>query len=73
VISENKQKVLELFTEGRKLYKLMEFEEALKFFARAVKLDPDDGPSKVYFARCKEYIKNPPPEDWDGVWIMTKK
>ena len=73
MISENKQKILELFSEGRKLYKLMKFEEAMKFFARAVKLDPDDGPSKVYFARCKEYLKNPPPEDWDGVWVMTKK
>jgi tetratricopeptide (TPR) repeat protein len=73
VISEKKQKILELFKEGRKLYKLMKFEEALQFFGKAVKLDPDDGPSKVYFARCKEYIKNPPPEDWDGVWVMTKK
>ncbi|MBN2535852.1 MAG: tetratricopeptide repeat protein [Spirochaetales bacterium] len=73
MISENKKQVIELFTEGRKLYKLMKFEEAQTFFARALKLDPEDGPSKVYFARCKEYIKNPPPEDWDGVWIMTKK
>lgn len=73
MISENKRQIIELFTEGRKLYKLMKFEEALATFAKALKIDPEDGPSKVYFARCKEYIKSPPPEDWDGVWVMTKK
>lgn len=73
MISEEKQRVLDLFARGRKLYKLMQFEEAQKFFAQALKIDPDDGPSKVYFARCKVYIETPPPEDWDGVFVMTTK
>ena len=30
-------------------------------------------PSKVYYLRCKFYIDNPPPEDWDGVFVMTHK
>lgn len=73
MISEEKQKVLELFTEGRKHYKLMEFEEARNYFGKALKIDPQDGPSKVYYARCKHYIENPPPEDWDGVFVMSSK
>jgi hypothetical protein len=73
VIDQKKKKVLELFAEGRKKYKLMEFSEAQGFFAKALKLDPEDGPSKVYYVRCKHYVENPPPEDWDGVFVMTTK
>jgi hypothetical protein len=73
MISEKTKKVLELFIEGRKHYKLMVFDEARKCFAKALKIDPDDGPSKVYYARCKHYMENPPPEDWDGVFVMRTK
>jgi len=73
MITEQKKKVIELFAEGRKLYKLQQFDKARDFFAQALTLDPEDGPSKVYLARCKLYVENPPPEDWDGVFVMTTK
>jgi tetratricopeptide (TPR) repeat protein len=73
LITAERQKVLDLFAEGRKLYKLMQFEEARHYFAEALKVDPNDGPSKVYYARCKHYIENPPPEDWDGVFVLKSK
>jgi hypothetical protein len=73
MISETKKKVLELFNEGRKNYKLMKFDVAKDLFAKALNVDPEDGPSKVYFARCKHYLQNPPPEDWDGVFVMKTK
>jgi len=73
MISEEKKKVLEYFAEGRNNYKLMKFAEAQKWFAKAIKIDPEDGPSKVYYKRCEHYIKNPPPDDWDGIFVMTTK
>jgi len=73
MISEEKKRVLDLFARGRKLYKLMQFEEAQKYFQQALETDPDDGPSKVYLARCTHYVETPPPEDWDGVFVMTSK
>ncbi len=73
MISEKTRHVLELFDQGRKAYKLMRFAEARRFFAQALQVDPEDGPSKVYYARCKHYIENPPPQDWDGVFVMTTK
>lgn len=73
MITEEKKKVLELFAEGRRFYKLMKFEEARDAFGQALKIDREDGPSKVYYARCAEYIQSPPPEDWDGVWTMKTK
>jgi tetratricopeptide (TPR) repeat protein len=73
MISEEKRKVLELFAQGRKLYKLMQFDEAQKYFGEALKTDPTDGPSKVYYQRCAHYAENPPPEDWDGVFVFKTK
>ena len=73
MISDTKKKVLELFNDGRKNYKLMKFDVAKDLFAKALKVDPEDGPSKVYLARCKHYLQNPPPEDWDGVFVMKTK
>ena len=73
MISETKKKVLQLFSEGRKNYKLMKFDVARDLFAKALAVDPEDGPSKRYLERCQIYLENPPPEDWDGVFVMTKK
>lgn len=73
MVSEKKREVISLFNEGRELYKSRSFDEAIKKFASALKIDSDDGPSKVYYARCKHYINNPPSPDWDGVFVMTSK
>lgn len=73
MISEEKRRVLELFGEGRRLYKLKDFKKALACFAQALRVDPHDGPSRVYYARCKHYVASPPPENWDGVFVMTTK
>ncbi len=73
MISEQKRRVLDAFAEGRKLYKLMDFDSALRHFESALEADPGDGPSRVYAERCRHYLQNPPPEDWDGVFVMTTK
>ena len=73
MITAQKKQVLELFAQGRRHYKLMEFEQALQCFTKALSVDPQDGPSKVYAERCKHYQDNMPPEDWDGVFVMKTK
>jgi hypothetical protein len=73
MITDEKRQLLEHFTTGRNLYKLMKFEEALAEFTKALKIDEKDGPSKIYYARCKHFIEDPPPEDWDGVFVMKSK
>ena len=73
MISAEKRKLLDLVAEGRKQYKLMEFGAAKDRFEEALQVDPSDGPSKVYLKRCLHYIENPPPEDWDGVFVMKTK
>ena len=73
MIDERKRAVLDAFSEGRRFYKLMDFKKAMQSFADALRVDPEDGPSKVYYLRCKHYLENPPSEDWDGVFVMATK
>ena len=73
MISDQKRKVIELFAEGRKHYKLMGFDKARDCFQAALDVDSKDGPSKVYLDRCVQYLQNPPPDDWDGVFEMKTK
>jgi adenylate cyclase len=45
-------------------------------FERAIGLlqsRDDDPPSRVLLARCIAMIANPPPRDWDGVYVATSK
>lgn len=73
MINEEKKAALDFFSQGRKAYKLMDFEKARFFFLKALEVDSSDTPSKVYADRCMYYIENPPPEDWDGVFTMQTK
>lgn len=56
-------------TESRK----RDWERAPDFFRAVLGKFPADGPAKLYHERCAALAKNPPPEDWDGVYTMTTK
>jgi hypothetical protein len=73
MIGEEKRRVLELFKEGRRLYTLHKFAEARDVFWKAIEIDKEDGPSRLYWGRCKKLIESPPKPDWDGVWDMKEK
>lgn len=73
MISDKKIEVLKLFTEGRTLYKQKNFSLALERFKGALTIDSQDGPSQVFYTRCEHYMKEPPSEDWDGVFEMKIK
>jgi hypothetical protein len=47
--------------------------EAKAHFQKALAVHPEDGPCQLYVERCDEFIKDPPPADWDGVFVMTHK
>jgi adenylate cyclase len=68
--------VLELrdcFEKGLSAYRARNWDEAQKGFEACLALNSSDGPSKVFVERVKLLRDNPPPEDWNGVWQMTKK
>jgi hypothetical protein len=73
MLSESKKRMLQFYNAGLQLYKEMKFKEALERFKQGLREVPDDGPTKLYIARCVELSKNPPAEGWDGVFTMTTK
>jgi adenylate cyclase len=67
------REVLNNFNEGRGLYLEQKWDDAIKAFESALKYNKDDKLSGSYIERCIHYKENPPPEDWDGVWVMKSK
>jgi adenylate cyclase len=65
--------VLHLYNDGLEQFGARDWTRALDCFAGVLALNPLDGPSKVYINRCRYYVANPPPDDWDGVWAMEQK
>lgn len=50
------------------------FEEARAAFdAVNEEVGGDDYLCKMYHKRCDHYTANPPPEDWNGSWVLTDK
>ena len=72
-MTEQKKEVLRLYNLGLNAYKLRKWDEAISLFSDALKVDPQDGPSKLYLDRAQNYKMTPPPDDWDGVFVMTTK
>jgi hypothetical protein len=35
--------------------------------------DKTDGAARLYMDRCRKFIADPPPDDWDGVNNLTQK
>lgn len=64
---------LEIYNTALETYKKREFEKAKELFLSYIEKTQGDGPSQLYVERCDQYIQNPPPEDWDGVYTMTTK
>ena len=65
--------VLELHDQGLQAYAARDWKKAETAFERLLEVDPADGPAKIYRDRVRLYAKAPPPEDWDGVWVMADK
>jgi len=63
----------ERFHVALSLYQGRNFKEAAAKLEDILQTFPQDGPSQLYLERCRQYLLQPPPEDWDGVFTMTRK
>jgi adenylate cyclase len=64
---------LEKYERGLELYFERKWSQAAGAFEAALLLKPEDGPSRLYLSRIHTYLTSPPPESWDGVFIMRSK
>jgi len=63
----------EAFLKGREAYKRRDWHAAQRAFDDVLKRWPQDGPARIFRARCGEYAAEGPAADWDGVYVMKHK
>jgi adenylate cyclase len=72
-MTSNKRQSLELYNEGLKLYRARKWEEANAYMQQAYSLDETCYAAQIYSERANLYQLTPPPDDWNGIFIMTSK
>jgi adenylate cyclase len=65
--------LVELFGRGREAYKRQDWRAAKSLFEEVLLRWPEDSPSRIFLARCDEYLAEKPAGDWDGVYVMKSK
>jgi len=64
---------LQLFSYGRSAYREGLWQQAANYFQEVLRRKEDDGPARLFLRRCLEFVKNPPPPNWQGVFILDRK
>jgi adenylate cyclase len=64
---------LEHWRTAHAAYASGHFEDALGSFSSAAALRPDDGPCRLFIGRCTAFLRDGPPEGWNGVWHFDSK
>ncbi len=73
VIGREHLEAMEIYREGLDLFFKARFSDAKRLFLEAIERRPEDGPSETYVSLCAFYETNPPPSDWEGVYVQTSK
>ena len=60
------------FNEAMSHYRTGEWDRAIVKFGEALTANPKDALASTFIERS-QHLKAHPPEDWDGVWVMTTK
>ncbi|MBW4468236.1 MAG: GAF domain-containing protein [Pegethrix bostrychoides GSE-TBD4-15B] len=64
---------IEAYEAGRCAYLNRRFQQALTHFEAAALLRPDDRSVKLQLLRTHKWLLEPPPPDWDGVYMLVTK
>jgi len=72
-LDPTQESFLDCYTQARSAYVAMRFDESLALFQQAQAIRPLDRAVAIHINRVQQYLLDPPPEDWDGVHVMTTK
>ncbi len=72
-LADPQKALFEQYHLGLAAYRKGAFGEALALFQRAAALNEQDGPTRTYLQRCEQYLRVPPPSNWDGVFELASK
>jgi adenylate cyclase len=62
-----------LFRNGVIHYRKQRWAAARQSFQEVLALNPNDKAAAMYIERCDRLEAEPPPPDWDGVYVMQSK
>jgi adenylate cyclase len=65
--------LIRAYEAGLECYQRRDWATAIRNFGDALDAVPSDQPSQIFIDRCRYYSENPPPENWNGIWIMQEK
>ncbi len=68
-----KQQIIDLYQKARESYLSRQFAKAIGEFAHVLEIDRQDQASVLHVERCRHWLTNPPPENWNGSWALTEK
>lgn len=71
--SARAEELIASFHIGLDQFEAKRWAEAKRSFEAVLRIDANDGPAATYVKRCDEYLKTPPPADWDGVFNLSMK
>ncbi len=69
----NLSALISAYEAGFDCYQRRDWLTAIRRFGDALEFVPSDKPSQIFIDRCRYYSENPPPENWNGIWIMDDK
>ena len=72
-VSKAQQDEVKLFHEVRRLYRKLDWDQAELQLMNLQRMSPETELYKIYADRIRYFRKNPPPADWDGVFVFAIK
>jgi adenylate cyclase len=72
-LSEEMVRLRERYDQARRAYIAQHWDLAEATFRECLQLCPNDGPSRAFLQRIQALRRDPPSNDWNGVWQFTEK
>ncbi|MEO5927610.1 MAG: adenylate/guanylate cyclase domain-containing protein [Patescibacteria group bacterium] len=72
-VTPSQESLAQDFEAALEAYFAKDFSKAILIAEAVLASHPEDGPSKTLISRSKVWTTDPPPADWDGTWVFTKK
>jgi len=72
-LNKSLKKIYNYYETGLQHYFNKNWQEGFKYMNAVLKYRPNDVPARLIKERCIMYQKNPPPQEWNGVFAQSSK
>jgi adenylate cyclase len=72
-LNDQENQLWSVHNSAMDLFYHRDFQSALREFQRVLEVFPEDYAAAAMARQAQEYLRHPPPADWNGVTVMTEK